>query len=125
MARPKKIKVEDMQVADGEKIVTETKAPRSIYDILGKKNHKYRTTDLEEYKNYIKSLGTTELQVHAYECSILPIDNRAQLMERLIREFCSQTNGYSVSAVRRESFQELHDSPEKLAEVKRILSRGK
>lgn len=124
MARPKKVKFEDMQAADGE-AVAETKAPRTIYEILGKKQHRYKTTDKAEYEKYLKSLAMAELQAHAYECSILPIDNRAQLTERLIREFCAQTSGYNLASVRRDNFQELHDNPDKMAQVKQILSRGK
>jgi hypothetical protein len=125
MARPKKVSLENMQIADGEEIVPKTKQARSIYEILGKKSHKYQANTQEEYVTYLKSLGMSELQSHAYECSILPIDNRLQLMDRLIREYCAQTNGYSVAAVRRESFQELHDNSEQMAKVQKILSRGK
>lgn len=127
MARPKKVKIEEMQAADGENVVpaVETKQPRTIYEILGKKQHRYKTTDQEEYKTFLKSMSLAELQSHAYECGILPIDNRSQLTERLIREFCAKTSGYHVSAVRRESFQHLHDDPEQMNAVKQILARGK
>jgi hypothetical protein len=125
MARPKKIKIEEMQVADGENIVAESKKPRTIYEVLGKKAHRYKTTDQEEYTNFLKSMSMAELHNHAYECGILPIDNRGQLTERLLREFCAQTSGYNLSAARRDSFQHLHDDPEKLSEIKQILSRGK
>ena len=125
MARPKKVVLENLQAADGEKIVAETASPRSIHEILGKKSHKYRANNQSEYANYLKSLGTSELQSHAYECGVLPVDNRLQLTDRLIREYCAKTSGYSVAAVRGDSFKELRDDKEKLAEVNRILSRGK
>lgn len=125
MARPKKVSLENLQVADGEKVAEKTSAPRSIHEILGQKSHKYKANTQAEYATYLKSLGMSELQSHAYECGVLPIDNRLQLTDRLIREYCAKTNGYSVAVVRRESFEELRDNREQMAEVQRILSRGK
>jgi len=125
MTRPKKVTLENMQAADGEDVTVATKQPRNIYDILGKKTHKYKTSDRDEYVAYIKSLSNSELQTHAYECGILPIDNRSQLLERLLREFCVQTSGYNITAAKQEGFQNLHKDKESLRTVQNIMSRGK
>lgn len=125
MARPKKIKIEEMQAADGENVSVETKQPRTVYEVLGQKSHKYKTTDRDEYTRFIKSMAMTELQAHAYECGVLPIDNRAQLTERLIREFCAQTSAYNSSVTRRDTFADLRKDTAQLADVKSLLARGK
>lgn len=128
MAKAKKttpVKIESMQSADGENTSGDIKGPRTMYEVLGRKQHRYKTSDKGEYTLWLKTMNLADLQSHAYECGILPIDNRAQLVERLIREFCAQTSGYNVSAARRDSFESLYGDAEQMAKVKAIMARAK
>ena len=69
--------------------------PTTLNQIFGDDGGwKYKTLDTDEYKNYLNALNKSDLQSHAVEIGIIPIDNKDQLMKRLVREFNRHTAAY-------------------------------
>lgn len=48
---------------------------------------KYKTLDENEYTNYLNELNKTDLQAHASQVGLIPVDNRESLTKRLVKEF--------------------------------------
>ena len=48
---------------------------------------KYKTSNLEDYLNYLSELNKSDLQNHAKKIGLVPIDNRETLSKRLEAEF--------------------------------------
>ncbi len=69
--------------------------PTTLNQIFGDDGGwKYKTLDTDEYKHYLTGMNRSDLQSHAIEIGIIPIDNREQLTKRLIREFNRHTVAY-------------------------------
>jgi hypothetical protein len=116
MGRPKKSAAQPPHQAHG----AET-APKSVYDIIGYKAHSYKTLDVEVYKEQIRAMNFADLQEHALDNEIVPIDDREALTERLVKEFMKKTSPYAAAAQKRQAPMSLSDK--KKAED--ILSRGR
>ena len=61
---------------------------------------KYKTLDQEVYHKHLKSLNKTDLQRHAAEVGIIPIDNKENLQKRLLGEFVKHTASYRIPRVK-------------------------
>ena len=122
----KSTSIDSMKSADGQNVQTQPfGGARSIAEILGTRTHKYRTTNAEQYKAEINKMSRADLQAHAYDLGILPVDSRAQLVDRLMKEFAQQTSGFKAAAVRHDGNEALLKDPEMHQKVKDILSRGR
>lgn len=56
--------------------------------------NKYHTSNEQEYENYLKEMNKTDLQAHAINVGLIPIDNRLLLGQRLVKEFRKQIATY-------------------------------
>ena len=54
----------------------------------------YGTMQEEIYENQIDDMNMSDLQTHASRVGIIPVDNRATLRERLMREFRKHVNSF-------------------------------
>jgi hypothetical protein len=93
--RPPKKKVEDMSQTHGkdDKNFTATSLDQ-IWGDDGKS--KYNTLDEEKYVKGVKEMSKTDLQAHAAQIGLIPIDNRENLEKRLIREFKRHVSSYQA-----------------------------
>ena len=102
MARPKKIStrkttakkksLDNLNQADG---MAEEFEPTTLDQIFGDDgNWKYKTLDKNEYEHYLNGLNKSDLQSHAVNVGIIPIDNKDQLTKRLLREFNRFSSAY-------------------------------
>jgi len=65
----------------------------SIYDLAGLKTSNYSHKTREDYEAWVKGIPLTDLQNHAIDVGLVPVDNRELLMERLIRNYCKEMSG--------------------------------
>ncbi len=81
---------------------------------------KYKTMDVDEYTDYLKNLDKSDLQAHATQMGLIPVDNRNTLSQRLIREFKKHVSAYTTPT---------HKDPtadgKVSEEVRKILREGK
>ena len=77
------------------------------------------TLDEEEYQGSLHEMNKSDLQAHATQIGIIPIDNRDILTQRLVREFRNHINSYR--APQQSKQQNTDISPE----VRRILAEGR
>lgn len=112
----KKRKIEDLTQIDAKE---ETGRPTTLDQIWGDTGlSKYGTTNIEEYKNYLKGLNRTDIQAHAAKIGILPTDNHEMLIARLEREFLRHVGSYNAPIEKRKN--------KKISkEVMKILSEGR
>jgi regulatory protein YycH of two-component signal transduction system YycFG len=69
--------------------------PTTLNQIFGDDGGwKYKTLETNEYKHYLSGMNRSDLQSHAIEIGIIPIDNREQLTKRLVREFNRHVMAY-------------------------------
>ena len=79
----------------------------------------YGTMEEEKYESRIDDMNMSDLQAHASTVGIIPIDNRATLRERLVREFRKHVAAYRKPA-------HLSVAPPTVSkEVMKILSEGR
>lgn len=95
--------------------------PKSVYDIIGYKTHAYKTTNVEEYKKQISAMNFADLQEHALDNGIVPVDNRERLNTLLVNEFLKKTGFITASGKAQGTPMSAKDK--KTAED--ILSRGR
>jgi hypothetical protein len=115
MARKKK--VNELKQAHGKE---EKFQPTSLDQVWGDEGlGKYKTLDLEKYDNFLTGLTKTDIQKHAAEIGIVPIDNRDMLKRKLVGEFKKHVAGYRKppSSTQKES------KPSK--DVVKILREGR
>lgn len=55
---------------------------------------KYKTHDLEVYTNELNEMGLSQLQAHARDLGLMPIDHYDRLKKTLIEEFKSVTANF-------------------------------
>ena len=80
--------------------------------------NKYSTLKEEEYQNYLHDLNKADLQTHASNIGLMPIDNSETLIKRLIAEFQKHISKYTKPSL---SKTDLKISKE----AKKILEEGK
>tara|TARA_Y100000004_G_scaffold189661_1_gene245642 strand:- start:398 stop:787 length:390 start_codon:yes stop_codon:yes gene_type:complete len=110
-------KLEQMSQTHGKE---ENFQPTTLDQIWGDTgNTKYGTMDSSVYANKIKEMNRTDLFRHATTVGIVPIDDRATLEKRLVKEFNKH-----VSAYRKPHDSEADDT--KLTkDAKKILEEGR
>jgi len=98
----------------------ETFRATTLAQILGDKGmHKYKTVDLGEYTGRINGMNKADLQAHAAEVGLVPIDDRVRMSKRLVQEF-----QLHVSSFKHPSTKRLAPNPMS-PEVAKILAGGR
>lgn len=113
MGRPKKLSKHE---ATGE-----LKPITSIYELMGMAAHPYSTLDEKEYSKKLEDMNLADLQDHAIQLNIVPVDDRERLQDKLITAFLTVVGTYKASQVK--------DNGDKIEGDKKaaldILSRGR
>lgn len=118
MGRPKKVlDLKSAKVADGA-----LNAPASVYEIIGRKTSVYRTSNYEEYQKYLRTLNLYDLQSHAYEVGVTPVEKYEVLFDRLERKFLEEISKFRAA---KNNANSSIKTPEPTKQVLDILSRGK
>ena len=74
-------------------------APTPLDQVWGESGlNKYGTMDEEAYNNYLDTLTRVDLQMHASEVGIVPVDNRERLEKTLLGEFRKHVSAYTKPA---------------------------
>ena len=83
---PKKVKkVEEMSQTHGKE---EKPLSTTLEQIWGDTGiTKYGTFDENEYAEELKNMTKSDIQAHANKLGLVPIDNRTELVKRLMKEF--------------------------------------
>ena len=84
MARPRK-KLQELSQTHGKLEDTQYKTLDQIWGDDG--SSRYKTSNLDDYLNYLSDLNKSDLQDHAKKIGLIPIDNRETLTKRLEAEF--------------------------------------
>lgn len=106
----KNLKIVDAKVEDFK--------PTTLDQVWGEASTGYQTNDSEEYQNFLKELGTADLQAHAIKSGVLPTESRERTVKRLIAKFKQ-----SVAENRPLPAGKASKSPSE--EIRRILSEGR
>jgi hypothetical protein len=117
---PKKTKLEQMTQIHGKD--QEKFAPTTLEQILGVNGQsKFGTMDESEYTNRLNNMPKTDLQAHATQIGIVPIDNRDRLIKTLTTQFRLHVASFKrpTSPVNAQSAKPI--SPE----VAKILALGR
>jgi hypothetical protein len=113
-----KPKVSELSQTHGK---TEKFKPTTLDQIWGDTGmNKYKTLDEEEYKQRLKDMAKVDLQTHAAEVGLIPIDNTTQLKKRLLSEFKKYTSSFKVPDVKSNN-----DKNNLSKEAQKILNEGK
>ena len=114
-------KVEDMSQAHGK---VEKPVYSTLDQIWGDSGiQKYGTFDENEYLSKIKDMTKSDIQAHANRMGLIPIDNRAELEKRLLKEFVYHKIKYTAKVP--ENIQMNNIEGNLSPEIKKILSEGK
>tara|TARA_Y100000004_G_scaffold175581_1_gene215333 strand:- start:1939 stop:2319 length:381 start_codon:yes stop_codon:yes gene_type:complete len=109
-------KVAELNQAHGK---VEGPEPTTLDQIWGDTGlSKYRTLDASEYEIYLKQLNKSDLQRHAAEMGIVPVDSREMLSNRLLKEFNRYVASFKMPSASKPN-QPVSDK------VKKILSEGR
>lgn len=95
---------------------------RNLNDILQTDTSPYRGMSFEDYEEKIRDMDIADLQVHAIDCELRPVDNRSLLIDRLLSQYRRRTSGYR-DTVRQEPGLKIDESKAKM--VSKILAAGK
>jgi len=113
----KKNKVEELSQTHAKE---ETNKPTSLDQIWGDEGFgKYKTLDKDKYNNYLTSLNKSDLQRHASQVGIVPIDSKEMLVGRLMKEFNKHVASYNMPSPNTNPTLSVSD------EAKKILSEGR
>ena len=83
---------------------------------------RYGTFDENEYAEELRDMTKSDIQAHANKLGLIPIDNRTELIKRLMKEFIYHKRKYSsIPADIQINNIDANFSPE----VRKILSEGK
>ena len=114
MAKQKKIK--DMNQLHGK---VENFEPSTLDQVWGDTGlSKYNTLNEESYKLYLSELNKIDLQTHASQVGLIPIDNLEMLTKRLTKEFLKHVSIYKTPAKQ-------PDQTTISKEARRILEEGR
>jgi hypothetical protein len=95
---------------------------KSLDELLGTRQEKYSTRDIEEYEFKLNEMNTSDLHTHATQVGVLPNQDRAVLVRRLLREFRISNSEYLNTYEKASSFG---NGKEITEEVRRILGEGR
>ncbi len=113
MAKRKKIDLATAMVADAE-----IKSPTSLYEICGVRTSTYRTANVEEYEESLKSLDLLRLQEEAYAHAVPATQNREAIIDRLVKKFILIVGRVGAK-------NDAKDSGSLREQAKNILARGR
>jgi len=65
---------------------------------------KYKTLDEAVYQKQLNEMNKSDLQSHAVEIGLIPVDDRETLETRLLREFRAHAVQYNTSKPRAKNF---------------------
>jgi hypothetical protein len=82
---------------------------------------KYKTLDVEEYKNWLNDLTSSEIQSHANRLGFVPVGELDVLKKKLIEEFRGHVAKYNAAAIRSQNKEQ---STQVSSEVSKILKEG-
>lgn len=114
----KRKKIEDLGQLHGKAEEFEVTTLDQIWGDTGLS--RYSTLNEEVYKNYLSELNKTDLQTHASQVGIIPIDNIEMLNKRLVKEFLKYVSAYKKPTQTKQSEQIALSK-----EAKRILEEGR
>ena len=98
----------------------ETFKPTTLDQIWGDTGlSKYKTLDLDKYKEYLADMNLSDLQAHAVKMGVYPTDGTEMLKKKLIQEFVGHTNSYKFPK------QELKAPKQPSAAILKILAEGR
>ena len=99
----------------------EKSQPTTLDQVWGDKGDgKYKTNDAAVYETDIREMNLTDLQMHATQIGLIPVQNREVLTKRLIKEFQKHWNSYQYApVVKNKNYSDLPQS------VKDTLSEGR
>ena len=83
---------------------------------------RYGTFDENEYAEELRSMTKSDIQAHANKLGLVPIDNRTELVKRLMKEFIYHKSRYSTIPA---DIQVNNITSNLSPEVRKILSEGK
>ena len=90
----KKSKLDSMSQVHGK---TENPKPSTLDQIWGDDGiWKYKTMDVETYKQQLDEYNLTDLQRHASKVGIIPVASTVRLQDTLMREFKKHISAYNV-----------------------------
>ncbi len=117
----RKSKLKNIKQAHGKKEDGKFQ-PRTLDQIWGDTGlGRYKTFDVDEYKDKLDNMAKTDLQAHATQIGLVPVDNRSMLTQRLVREFKKHINAFKPTGINAKKTDPSNISPE----VKRILEEGR
>jgi len=76
---------------------------------------RYGTMELEEYKAQIDQMSRTDINAHAADLGVIPVEDRGSLEKRLTDEFISHVNSF------RKPLQKREEDPSLEQKVKNLL----
>ena len=115
MARRKKLNELNQTHGKEEKF-----QPTTLDQIWGDEGlGRYKTMDLESYENSLAAMPKADIQKHAAEVGIVPVDNRQLLTKKLIQEFKKHVASY------RKPSQSTQKQEKPTDEVLKILREGR
>jgi hypothetical protein len=91
---PRKKKIEELSQTHGKLENVQYKTLDQIWGDNG--SSKYKTTNIEEYTDFINEMNKSDLQAHANKIGLVPIDNRDMLTKRLLAEFKKFISTFNV-----------------------------
>lgn len=98
----------------------ETFKPTTLDQIWGDTGlSKYKTVDIEKYKESLSEMNLSDLQAHAIKVGVYPTDSTEMLKKKLIQEFIGHTNSYKFPK------QELVAPKQPSKAILKILSEGR
>jgi|TARA_R110000824_G_scaffold15605_8_gene65499 hypothetical protein len=83
---------------------------------------RYGTFDEDNYLKELEDMTKADIQAHANRLGLVPIDNRRELVKRLLKEFVYHKSRYSTIPA---DIQINNITSNLSAEVRKILSEGK
>jgi len=83
---------------------------------------KYGTFDENVYASELADMTKSDIQAHANKLGLVPIDNRAELVKRLMKEFVYHKSRYSTVPA---DIQVNNIADNLSPEVRKILAEGK
>lgn len=93
-----KKKLSDIKQVDGK--LDNNLTPNDLDEILGTTSKMYKTVDEEKYRSFLQEMNLADIQAHAIEVGLMPIDHRPTLVDRLLREFKKNTSTYKNFAAK-------------------------
>jgi ABC-type phosphate transport system auxiliary subunit len=114
-ASKKVSKIDKLSQVHGKKVEQEYE-PTTLDQIWGDDGTgRYGTMEIEEYKAEIDQMSRTDINAHAAQLGVIPVEDRMSLEKRLTDEFTNHVNSY------RKPLQKRVEDPSLEQKVKDLL----